>query len=385
MLKKKHNIGITISVDDYKAVSLFSNGIRQNVLLLQEVYESCKNINKSYIINTAKSKSSIEGTPWEQYKHLIITKEEALKKCDIVVVCQGSLHPSEYEKYRKSGKKIVKQILGAELAILNERCLFNIPPGGIYKRNNFVDAVWISPHFYKRDRHFFEVVYNGAKTREAPYIWDPRFIEKHVEIRKLNNPDFTGVYTPRQDKKRRISTMEANLNVVKTCIVPIIISELIERKYPEIIDFFSVFGGDIIKGKQDLVDMVKDLDINKNKKCFFESRYPAVWTLFNHTDIVLSHQNQCELNYLYLDAAWLGFPVVHNSPMMKELGWYYAENEAEEAVAHIKYLYDNFDLVDHKDQKYLNKSREYASSFLPNNKKNIKIYEKLLQEVIGQD
>lgn len=381
-MSKKYSIGITISVDDYNAVSLFSNGIRQNVILLQEVYEKCKNIKKSYIINTANSKTPIEGTAWEKYKHLIINKTDAEKKCDIIVVCQGSLHPSEYQKYKQLGKKIVKQILGAELAILNERCLFNVPAGGIYKRNNFVDAIWISPHFYKRDRHFFEAVYNGAKTREGPYVWDPRFIEAHVDLFKSKNPDFLGVYSPKEKKTKRISTMEANLNIVKTCIFPIIIAELLERKHPDLIEFFSVFGGDIVKGKPDMIDLVKDFNINKNKKCFFESRYPAVWTLFNHTDIVLSHQNQCELNYLYLDAAWLGFPVVHNSPMMKELGWYFPENEAEEAIKHIKYIADNFDDKDHKNGEYLKKSREYASAFLPSNPKNISIYEDLLDEVI---
>lgn len=379
---KKINIGITINVDDYQGINLFINGIRQNVILLREAFEKCKNVNNSYIINTSTSKTSIEGSVWEKYKDFIITKTEAVQKCDTIVVSQGALHLSEYEQYKKLGKKIIKQVLGAEFSILNERCLFDLPAGNVYHRNSFVDSVWISPHFYKRDRHFFQAIYDNADIKQAPYIWDPRFIEEHVRILKTDRENFCETYLPNKNKKKRISTMEANLNIVKTCLFPIVIAELVERKYPDLIEKFRVFGGAAISKKQDMIDFVINMDINKNKKSFFEKRYPTVWTLFAHTDIVLSHQNQCELNYLYLDAAWLGYPVVHNSPMMKELGWYYPENDAEEAISHIKYLVDNFDAVEYPNEKYLKKSREYASTYLLTNPKNIKAYEKLIEGVL---
>lgn len=382
MVKTQINVGITINVEDFKTSNFFSNGIKQNVITLREVYENCKNVGNSYIINTHKNKSDPVGTSWEEYAKYFITKEEAKDKCDLIVVCQGSLHVEEYEEYKKLGKKIVKQILGAELAIFNERNLFDIPAGGIYKRNNNVDAVWLSPHFYERDKHFFKAIYNNCETHLAPYIWDPRFINAHVETFKNSRKGFSGVYVPKNEKAKRISTMEANLNIVKTCSVPIIITELFYRKHPELLNFFSVFGGENIKKKSDMIDFVKNMDINQNKKCFFENRYPTPFVLFDHTDIVLSHQNQCELNYLYLDTAWLGYPVVHNSPMMKELGWYYPENDADTAIEHIKYIAENFDTAEHPNEKYLNKSREYASQFLPSNSKNIQVYETLINRVM---
>ena len=381
-MSKKINIGITLQVEDYKTSSFFSNGIKQNIITLREVFENCKNVNKSYIINTSSKFSAIAGTHWEKYAEYIITKEEAKKKCDLIVEAHGSLLIDEYKKYKKLGKKIVKQVLGAELAMFNERVLFNIPAGGIYKKNNDVDATWISPHFYERDKHFFECLYE-CNVLEAPYIWDSRFINMHIESLKKNKQNFTGTYAPNGNLKKRISTMEANLSVVKTCITPIIIAELLERKYPEVLEFFSIFGGEKIKNKPDMIDFVLNFEVNKNKKCFFESRYPVVWTLFNHTDIVLSHQNQNELNYLYLDAAWLGFPVVHNSPMMRELGWYYPDNNADVAIEHIKYIAENFDTIDYVDEKYLKKSRQFAERYFPSNIQNIKEYERLIENVIA--
>jgi len=382
MAKSKFNVGITINVDDFKTSNFFSNGIKQNVITLRETFENCKNVKNSYIINTSTPKTGPEGTMWEKYAKHMISKKDAEEMCDLIVVCQGSLRVEEYEDYKKMGKVITKQILGPEFAIFAERNLFDLPAGGIYKRNNNVDAVWVSPHYYQRDRYFFKTIFNDCDVLEAPYIWCPRFINEHVSTIKAKKTEFTGLYSPNGKKAKRISALEPNLSPIKTCIVPLIIAESIQRKYPDILEFFSAFGGDVVKNKPDMIDFAKNLDINKNKKCFFEGRYPVVWTLTEHTDILLSHQNQNELNYLYLDAAWLGFPVVHNSPMMKELGWYYSENNVDEATEKIKYIAENFDALDHPDEKYLKKSRDFASQYFPSNPKNVKGYEKLIEKAV---
>lgn len=379
-MSKKLNIGITIDVSDYAVTNLFNNGIRQNVISLRGLFEKCKNVKNSYIINTSGKKSNYINTSWEKYGQHIISKEQAKEKCDVIVVCHGSLANHEYPEYTKLGKKIVKQILGAELTVFNERILFDIPAGGIYQRNNHVSAVWISPHYYERDKYFFQTMFN-CNVYVAPYIWTPEFIEEHAKALKVKN--WAGKYTPSGETQKRLSTMEPNINVVKTSIVPIIITELLERQHPETLKFINIFGGDKIKLKPDMVQCIAGFDIHKNKKCFFEARYPIVWSLKEHTDIVLSHQNQCELNYLYLDAAWLGYPLVHNSPMMKELGWYYPQNDADVAIKHIEYIAKNFDTNEYIDDKYLKKSREYASQFLPDNPKNIKTYEKLIEQALS--
>ena len=48
----------------------------------------------------------------------------------------------------------------------------------------------------------------------------------------------------------------------------------------------------------------------------------APQTLGSRT-IILSHQLKCELNYLYFEALYLGLPLLHNSPMISEYGYFY--------------------------------------------------------------
>lgn len=381
----KINVGVTVLIKDPKTDSMFNNGIKQNVVILQEIYEKCKNVNKAYIINADSSVTaeSYKNTTWEKYSDRIITPDQAKEMCDLIVLCHGNVSMGMYAEYNRLGKKIVLQALGAQLSMFDECVIFDMPPKKIFKSNPYINAVWTSPHFYERDKHFYEALYD-CPVYEAPYIWDPQFITHHVNLLKKSDPTRVLEYEVRSEQKR-ISVVEPNINMVKTATVPIIISELFFRKNPKGVDKVSIFGGKKFSKKQDMIDFATDLDIYKAKKLFFEERYPIVWTLSAHTDILLSHQSGCELNYAYLDAAWLGYPVVHNSPMMKDLGWYYPGNNATIALEHLEYIVRNFDSVEYPNNKYLEKSRKFASRYLMDNPENIAGYENLIEKVMTGD
>jgi hypothetical protein len=384
--ERKVNIGITIAITDYSD-SLFTNGIRQNVLILRDLYEKCKNVKNAYIINTASPKNIDEiNEELKPYLKHIITLQDSLEKCDLIVIGHGSISPETSSIFKQKGKKLTKHIMGPELSTFNETILFkdNEQARNVYIRNSgTVSAVWISAHYYNRDRYFFETMYD-TEVVIAPYVWDQRFIESHIEkLLTLENNTHTGYYVPSGKKEKRICSMEPNINIVKTSVLPIMINEHFYRKNPELIDRCYLFAADKIKTKKDLINFVKDLDVYKAKKMFFESRYPIVWTLQKHTDIVLSHQNQNELNYLYLDASWMGYPVVHNSPMMKELGWYYEENDVKTAVEHLSYISKYFDENEHLNNEYLNKSRNFAYKYKIENPENIRGYEKLIDKAMN--
>lgn len=384
--ERKVRIGITVLIDK-PADSLFTNGIRQNVIILRDLFAKCKNVSEAYIINTAKDViiPKDDSTTWGPYAEYIISMEEAKQKCDLVVMAQGSAHVETYKELVKKGIVITKHIMGPELSVFNETILFkdNKEARNLYVRNkDTVSAVWLSPHYFKRDRYFFETQYD-CETHVGPYIWDPRFIQHHIEIFKSKDPTETGLYKPNGRLDKRISTMEPNINIVKTSTIPIMIVERLYRKSPESLDKLNVFCSDIIKKKSDMINFVKQLDSYKSQKMFFEARYPIVWTLLKHTDIVLCHQNQNELNYLYLDAAWMGYPVVHNSDHMTELGWYYEGNDVEKAADHIKNIAYNFDNENHQNEEYIKKSRAFAYRYMIDNPENIRGYEKLIDNAMN--
>lgn len=384
--ERRVRIGITVYIDKPEE-SMFVNGIRQNVIVLRDLFEKCRNVSEAYIVNTA---TNVNVTPehqtgWGPYAKWTISMQEAADKCDMIVMGPGSLTIDAHHELVRRGIVLTKQIMGSELSVFNETVLFrdNSAARNLNGRNTgTVKSVWISPHFFESDRYFFETQYD-CEAVVGPYVWDPRFIQHYIDIAKLVDPNESGLYKPSGKIQKRISTMEPNINMVKTSTVPIIIGERLYRKYPETLEKLNVFCGDIIKQKTDMIKFVKDLDINRARKIFFEARYPIVWTLLKHTDIVLCHQNQCELNYLYLDAAWMGFPVVHNSIAMRDLGWYYPGNDAETAAQLLQHIAHNFDSENHQNSEYVRKSRGFAYRYMIDNPENIRAYEKLIDHAIN--
>jgi hypothetical protein len=248
----------------------------------------------------------------------------------------------------------------------------------LYERNSgTVSAIWFSKHFFQ-DRYFFETIYE-CPTKIAPYVWDPRFIEKS----KDDYEKATGkhvLYNPKNEKRRKMGSFEPNLNIVKNCVLPVVIAERFYRRHPELVENMFIFNTEIVKQKKDLIQLVNGLNINKDKRISFEGGLSIVKALTNYVDIVVSHQNGCELNYLYLDAAWLGYPVVHNSHMMRDIGFYYPNNDAEIAC---QVLFDVVNNFDNNYEEYLLKSRKKAEEYMITNQKHIDDYTILIEEAMA--
>ena len=74
----------------------------------------------------------------------------------------------------------------------------------------------------------------------------------------------------------------------------------------------------------------------------------------------------------------MGYPIVHNSSMMKDLGWYYQGNDAKQAVEHLAYIAEHFDDNEYQNEEYLKKSRAFAYRYMIDNPENIRGYERLI-------
>ena len=373
-MKKKFNVGISVNINEPNE-SLFSNGLKQNAITFLETFSKCKNVDKVYFVNFGKQKD-LSQSPWKDYSNFIIDFDAAVEKIDLLVAVAVSPSDAMSEILASKNIKIVRDVLGPEYHILTEHLLFDKPTNNVYSRKKNYDAIWLSPHIYPTNKDLFEVIYD-CPAYEAPFVWSPKFLEQDVEILKASMK-ISGLYETKE-KEKRVSVFEPNLNVVKTSLTPILAGAKFYNKSPESVKKISLFCANEIKKRRNLIELVKSLDVYSNGKMFFESRYRIAWCLFNHTDIVLSHQRDLALNYLYFDAAWLGFPVVHNAHMVKELGYYYEGFDAEAAADQLVYVAKNFD---NEKAEYLKKSREYISKFLPDHPRNVKGYEKLIAQVM---
>ena len=380
--ERKINVGVTLRIDE-PSESLWTNGIKQNSITLQKMYSLLPNIGEVKLINFGKAKKEdFKGTEWEPYLTDLITPKESFQnhKLDVVVTAMVTPNQDYIDKANLLGIKVIKQIMGNEYEIFSEQVLFeyeNIPQTNFYGRRKGYAANWLSPHFYQQTKDLMEVI-SDAPATIGPYVWDKKFIEYSAERLAKAYKKENILYTPSGKKEKRVNTFEPNINLVKTCVTPTIAMEKMYRKRPDLVEKFKIFCTGRIKKKKIFIEFARDLDAYKNDRMTFEMRYPMTLSLHKFTDIVIAHQRNLELNYAYFDAAWLGYPIVHNSKTLSGLGYYYDGFDADEASDVLIDVAETFDSV---YEQYIKESREYISRYFPEDPGNIETYTKLFEDL----
>ena len=125
--------------------------------------------------------------------------------------------------------------------------------------------------------------------------------------------------------------------------------------------------------------MVKTLDLFSGKKISIESRYNSLYFMSKYADIAVSHQMENNLNYLYLDLAWMGWPIVHNANLCKDVGYYYDGFDYEEGGKMLKNV-----ILTHDENldDYIKQNRATIDKYLPTNKALQDQYKKLIDDLI---
>ena len=121
--------------------------------------------------------------------------------------------------------------------------------------------------------------------------------------------------------------------------------------------------------------------MKKDGKVFLEARFPTTYFLSQHSDILLCHQVLNPLNYLYLDAAHLGYPVLHNAWMCKDVGYYYEGfNVTEGAKVLDKILLEHDDNI----KEYNERNKAAMWRYHAENPEIAALYDKLIDNVINE-
>ena len=126
---------------------------------------------------------------------------------------------------------------------------------------------------------------------------------------------------------------------MKTCITPTLIAEQAYRERPELIDKLHVTNGLKIAETQTWIHFVNTLKLFHAGKITTEARFATFFVLTKFASVVVAHQWENALNYLYYDVLSGNYPLIHNSPLIKDYGYYYEEFDAHEgAIQLIKAL-----------------------------------------------
>ena len=120
------------------------------------------------------------------------------------------------------------------------------------------------------------------------------------------------------------------------------------------------------------------LEIVRAGKASFVGRFDTPAFLSELTDVVVSHQWENPLNYFYFDVCWQGYPLVHNASLALDIGYYYADNDVQQAARQLTIA-----LKEHDEnwESYTLRQRQLLSRFTSENPAVVSKYDALIDNL----
>lgn len=371
----KLKIGITVDLKN----SLFTNGINQNAvylsLMFEEIGHECVLIYSGDGGETAKGELERLGIDVS-----LASLSESFETRFDVIISVGFVVTNMFYGYltkQNPDIKFVRYQCGNQFFILNETILY----GAHEKRQaqNTIpfndpkpDQIWSIPQMEHTNLDFYTYIDKGQRNATVvPFVWDPIVTDSYI-----NSSDKYTTWKPRDHK--RIGIMEPNISLMKNMIYPlVVVSRFLEdgNKLDQVI----AYSASQYSENKDLIRFVRQGHPDLLKKLKVLGRYPTIHVLNTQIDAVVSWQIENALNYLYLDIAWLGWPIIHNAHLCQDIGYYYPYQDMGEATAQIESAFQNH-TVEWRDEQ-----RAKIKRYTRENKQVLKDYQKLLENLINND
>ena len=381
---KNLKIGITIGLKDNKE-SIWTNGIKQNVLILTRLL---KNSGENYEI---KLLNTIEVDWSEKPGYLkdveICTFKDNYMEMDLLIVMGAQVSNAEIKKFKESdpNKRVVSYKCGNNYVITMENILFKEEEEGkVHQFEDSFDEVWYIPQQDEVNRGYYHTLYR-TNSLIVPFLWHNQYLLEaltDIEI-GFKNGQFKKDYRYRIGKeKKRIGVMEPNLNIVKFSLIPAMIAEECYRGETgkKLIEKLMLTNSEKIAKNKEFLGIISTFDLYKDNKISSESRYQTAYILSQYIDVLVCHQILNPLNYLYLDAAYMGYPVLHNAPMCKDLGYYYEGSDTVDGAKKLDYILTKHD---ENIDKYNDRNDKALMRYYADNPKLVKTYDRLIHNLFN--
>ena len=234
------------------------------------------------------------------------------------------------------------------------------------------------PQVVKTNRCYLEII-TRAPVYEVPHLWSPLFLD---EMAKNVKEPFKFGYERGQMEKNgaRVSVMEPNISISKNCMMPVLIGEEAYRNHPELVKHIYLCNTFDKKDDKPLHDFIGYTTAVKDGIMSVETRHITPLFLAEYTDLLLSFQWELALNYMYYEALYGNYPLVHNSPMLKAhcVGFYYDYFDAYDGE---RQLINAIKSYDADFDTHVKRNKELIEFLSPFNPENIRKHQILIEKL----
>lgn len=363
-MKRGYTVGLTAHVGEDGDLGLFTNGLKQNVLFLAKLFDSAPDCKRVVLI----SQSSYEPVlpDWLPFKPEIVSPwSQAGLELDYLIGIGSLVERPLVEAARAAGTKIIRYNGGNDAVLSMEGMVSAADGYPAYGDTDCFDAVWITPQHWRTNKAWASTLYR-CPVHRVPQVWSPMLLNACA-------PGFG--YKPGR-QAWRVAVLDPNNTVMKTSHYPMLVCERAWRGMgPAAFEAFRITNTIDRKDYHPFTTFAQSLDAVKAGVMTFEPRWPTSQLLSNDADAVVTHQWENELNYLYYDVLWGGYPLIHNSAALNGHGYFYPSFDD---MAGARALIDAWHFHDHTVEERARIDRKLFDSLDPSNEKLIAAHEALL-------
>lgn len=319
---------IILATNDVNDISLFLNGLTQNIVILYDLFESMGY--KSYLLQYTNNSTTNKKAFIHRYR--TITPQEIVKSpipIRMFIEIGMSLDTVTRSYLRSIGAKIVKLYLGN---------ILNIDVETIQNFSNMffshhlvgeIDEVWVSPH-YKQHVDYAALLNRIPLEhgRVVPYVWDPCLINQY------GARDTIEWIPPVDWRKSDFVIMDPNISFQKCYFYSLLLIEAFSKKYPEWRGSVQVVNGDRINIQPNANNNVlPSITLYKQGRIILHAR-KNIHTILkeNRSACFITHQWNNDFNYMTLELLYCNYPILHNSAGWDKFGYVYSINKWNEAI-----------------------------------------------------
>ena len=343
-------VGVTLYIREGQQ-SLWENGIFQNCYFLLELLARLPSVSQTFIVNGGPGNPATSRDLLALAPAPVINMQEAAETLDLVIELSAQVSIEWATAFVRRGGKVVGMHVASDFIIDAERMAYKLAPGVLMAPIPYHE-VWTLPAFEKTCAEYYRVGFN-APARVMPHLWAPTLLEQSLAVRG-NGAAFA--YDPGR-KRWRLGVLEPNLCTVKTCHLPLLISDVAHRADGQMIESLKVFNALVLKDHPQFIAYARSMDLVRQGLATFEGRFPIFDIMGKMCDAVVSHHWENGQNYLYYEMLYGGYPLIHNSDFLGQCGYRYASFDPEDGALALRSAFAEHDLR-------LDEYRSDAAAFL---------------------
>ncbi|MBR8334153.1 DUF2827 domain-containing protein [Burkholderia ambifaria] len=371
MLNRRLKVGITLFVRT-GVQSIWENGIFQNCFFLAMLLKRSPVVDAVYLVNGGDGTEADARQFLEMSPAPLVDLDTAREQLDVVIELSAQLNPDWARSFRERGGRVIAMRVANDYVIDVERMMFDLPHGMLMSGTPY-DAIWTLPAFERTCAGYYAAGLR-APVRAMQHLWGPQLLESSLDA---SGSAGTFGYQPGRPRWR-LAIMEPNICMVKTAHLAMLASDLAYRQAPGMIDVLRVFNTLHLKSDAQFVGFARSLDLVNHGRATFEPRLPIYEILGPQADAIVSHQWENAQNYLYYEALYGGYPLIHNSDLLDGCGYRYGGFDCEDGALALREAFHTHDLA---LRDYRARARAFLARLDPECEENVQAYGAAISEL----